>query len=104
MSKNPQDRNRVPGQGEGEDLESMPGKNKENMPRKEGGEQNKGQQGQQGQTGGQGGQQWNKDQGMGQGQQGQQGGQRQQGDPMNRQRDIKDTDEQTGDDKKKRPA
>ncbi len=95
MSKNPQDRNRVPGEGEGKDVEKMP--------RKEGGEQQRksptgGQQGGQGgQQGGQGGQTWNKEQ---QGQQ-PQGGQRQQGDPMKRQKDV---DEETGDDRKRRPA
>jgi hypothetical protein len=87
MSKDPQDRNRVPGQGEGE------GEDMEKMPRKDLGEQKKDQQ-----KGGEGGQQnWNKEEG----QTGQQGGQKQQGDPMN---PPKDTDEEETDDRKRRPA
>jgi len=75
MSKNPQDRNRVPGQSEGEEMENVPKKDVKRQP---------GEQGQQGQ------QDWNK---------GQKGGQPDKGD-MNR---PKDTDEDM-DDRSKRPA
>ena len=79
MSKNPQDKNRVPAQGEGEDMEKMPKKDEKSQ------RAGQGQQGQQG---------WN------QGQKGEQGGQPHKGDEMNR---PKETDEGT-DDRKKRPA
>ena len=84
MSKNPQDKNRMPGQGESE------GEEMEKTPRKDLGEQKKGQQRGQGQTGQQN---CNKEQGD--------PTKREEWDPMHRQ---KDTDEETGDDRKKRPA
>jgi hypothetical protein len=88
MSKNPQDRNRVPGQNEGgEEMENMPKEVKGMDPKK-------GQQGGQGQQGQQGQQNWN------QGQKGEQGGQPHKGDQMNR---PKDTDEDM-DDRKRRLA
>jgi len=78
MSKNPQDRNRVPGQDEGgEEMENMPKKDMD--PKK-------------GQQGGQGQKNWN------QGQKGEQGGQPHKGDER-----PKDTDEDM-DDRKRRPA
>jgi hypothetical protein len=77
MSKNPQDRNRMPGEGEGgEEMENMPKKDEKGMDPK------KGQQ------------TWK------QGQPGEQGGQPRKGDEMNR---PKNTDEDA-DDRKKRPA
>jgi len=90
MSKNPQDRNRVPGQNEGgEEMK------KENMPKDvKGMDPKKGKQGGQGQQGQTGQQNWN------QGQKGDQSRQPHKGDQMNR---PKDTD-QDMDDRKRRPA
>ena len=79
MSKISQDRDRVPGHGEGEDMEKMPKKDEKSQ---------RGGQGQQGQ------QNWN------QGQKGEQGGQPHKGDEMNR---PKKTNEDM-DDRTKRPA
>jgi hypothetical protein len=83
MSKNPQDRNRMPGQGENEEMD-MPKKDMDKE-KEQGGQSKTGRQ------------DWNREQN-----QGQSGphGQRQQGD-MNR---PKETDEDAGDDRTKRPA
>ena len=93
MSKNPQDRNCMPGQGGGdEEMENMPKKDVKGMDPKKGQQSGQGQQGQQGQTGQQ--QTWK------QGQTGEQGGKPHKSDEMNR---PKDTDEDI-DDRKRRPA
>ena len=92
MSKNPQDRNRMPDQNEGgEEMENMPKKDVKSMDPKKGQQGGQSQQGQQGQTG---------QQSWYQGQTGEQDGQPHKGDQMNR---PKNADEDT-DDRKKRPA